>query len=158
MVVSGATILNETTTRSGSMFINQSRSSNTYDGRLQGVVFQGGEVGASASIAGTVNAQTQVTATGFGSFRLTRPAGVNVAGGRVVLQTVLSGEVTGSATLELKVDVDLLSDSDTTTGSDSRELTTSRGASRSSSASPSRCPRRSRRRRTSSSNRRSRST
>jgi len=122
MVVSGATILDETTTRSGSMFINQSRSSNTYDGRLQGVVFQGGEVGASASIAGTVNAQTQVTATGFGSFRLTRPAGISVAGGRVVLQTVLSGEVTGSATLELKVDVDLLSDSATTTGSDSRKL------------------------------------
>jgi len=123
MVVGGATILDETTTRSGSMSINNSRSSNTYDGRMTGNVFQGGEVGAYASIAGTVNAQTQVTATGFGSFRLTRPSGVNVAGGRVVLQSVLSGEVIGSASLELKVDVHLLSDSDTTTGSDSRRLT-----------------------------------
>ena len=80
MVVNGTTIIDETTTRSGSMSINQSRSSNTYDGRMTGNVFQGGEVGAFASISGTVNAQTAVTAKGYGSYRLTRPAGARRRG------------------------------------------------------------------------------
>ena len=123
MVVNGTTIIDETTTRSGSMSINQSRSSNTYDGRMTGNVFQGGEVGAFASISGTVNAQTAVAAKGYGSYRLARPAGASVAGGKVVLQTVLSGEVTGIASLELKADVELLSDSGTATASESRTLT-----------------------------------
>ena len=123
MVVNGTTILDETKTSSGSMSITQSLSSNNYEGRMTGRVFQGGEVGAFASISGTVNAQTAVAAKGYGSFRLARPAGANVAGGKVVLQTVLSGEVTGIASLELKADVELLSDSGTATASESRTLT-----------------------------------
>ena len=122
MVVNGATIIDESRNSSGSMAFGQTRSSNDYQGRLDGRTYGNGDVGALGSIVGTVSAKTQVTAKASASYRLGRPTGANVAGGKVVLQAVLSGEVVNTATLNLKLEIDVYSDSGTATGSDSRSV------------------------------------
>jgi hypothetical protein len=124
MIVGGATVLDETAgPTSATVSKEASPAGANYTGKLSGRAFQGGDVGASASIHGTVSAHAQVTAKGTPSFQLTQPAGANVAGGKLVLHTVLSGEVTGNASMELELKVDLLSDAGTTTASGSRTLT-----------------------------------
>lgn len=123
MTVGGTPVLDDTTTKPGSMSVTQSRSSNNYDGRLTGRAFQDGDVGAFASIAGTTSARTQATATANPSFQLRQPAGANVAGGKLVVHAMLSGEVTGNASMDLALKVDLLANAGTTTASGARTLT-----------------------------------
>jgi len=104
MTVNGVTVIDETRTGS-SISGRYSSTINNVTGSLELRAFRGGDVGAKATVAGGATSTAKAIARSFATYALKRPAtGADVAGGQVVLSLLLSGEVSGNASLELRAD------------------------------------------------------
>ena len=108
MTINGATVVDETRTGS-SISARYSSTVNNVTGSMDLRAFRGGDVGAKATVAGGTTSTAKSIAKSSSRYDLKRPStGAEIAGGQVILSLVLSGEVSGNATLELKVDAVLV--------------------------------------------------
>lgn len=122
MTINGVTVVDET--RTGSSIAGRYSSTvNNVTGSMELRAFRGGDVGAKATVAGGATSTAKAIAKSFSTYDLKRPAGVaDVAGGQVVLSVLLSGEVSGNATLDLKIDTVLLTNEGEARAETSRTL------------------------------------
>ena len=121
LTVEGSVIIDESS--SGSSFAaSRSYTTNGIAGRLVGLAYQGGDIGALVSLTGTVRADAQTTVTSRANLRLTPPVGASFAGGKLVVYAALSGAITGTATMDLAADVLVSSLEWEVSGADMRAL------------------------------------
>ena len=122
MTINGATVVDETRTGS-SISARYSSTVNNVTGSMDLRAFRGGDVGAKATVAGSTTSTAKAIAKSSSSYDLKRPAtGAQIAGGQVIVSLVLSGEVSGNATLELKVDAVLFTNEGEARAETSRTL------------------------------------
>lgn len=103
LTVNGVTVSDETRPGSTSFAINP--SGDNFAAHLAGRAFQDGDTAAKASVSGTTTAIGRATSTSQATYRLVAPAGADFASGKLVIYTVLSGEILGNATIDLDVNV-----------------------------------------------------
>ena len=105
MTVDGTSVVDETGTGS-SFAISRDYATNHIAGRLEGRAFQGGDVGAKASVFGTLAATAKVTSSSRAAYRLVPPGNVKFAGGTLVIYVALNGEILGTANMDLATEID----------------------------------------------------
>jgi hypothetical protein len=107
MSVNGVTILDKSAPGATEYFDKIAPASNVaIEGR--GRAFQSSQTDADVLVVGTASATGRAIVTGAATYRLVAPAGANfagVAGGKLVIYAILRGQLSGSATVDLAVDV-----------------------------------------------------
>jgi hypothetical protein len=121
LTVNGATVLDES--RSGTSFsVAFDRTINSVAARLEGRVFQSGDLGLKATVSGNVAASARVTGTSQATYRLSPPPAASFAGGTLVVRATLAGQILGGATMDLAVGVEAFTLDWSANGSDARSI------------------------------------
>jgi hypothetical protein len=101
--VNGATVTDKT--EPGATSSSTNRATGNIAAHLEGRAFLSGQTDAEASIVGTTTATGRAIVTSAATYRLVPPSGADFASGKLVIYAILRGQLSGSATVDLAVDV-----------------------------------------------------
>jgi len=127
LVVDGTTRISDTAS-SGSFVLTRSSTINGVGGTVSATAIAWGEVRANVALVGNGTVTGRSTVTGLSSWRLAPPANASFAGGKLIVYTALTGEITSSGTIDIGTRIDAFTAQWEASGSNSRQVANQPGS------------------------------